>query len=58
MQGLKNQFELLASYNQRMNTTLFTAVAGLDPAEISRDRGAFFGSILGTFNHGLVGDTL
>lgn len=57
-QGLKSQFELLANYNQWMNSTLFTAVSGLEPTEITRDRGAFFGSILGTLNHGLVGDTI
>lgn len=57
-QGLKSQFELLANYNQWMNTALFAAVSGLEPTEIARDRGAFFGSILGTLNHGLVGDTI
>ena len=57
-QGLKGQFELLANYNQWMNTAIFTAVSGLDPAELAKDRGAFFGSILGTLNHGLVGDTI
>ena len=56
--GLKSQFELLANYNQWMNTAIFTAVSGLDPTELSKERGAFFGSIIGTLNHGLVGDTI
>ena len=56
--GLKSHFELMAQYNQWMNTSLFSALSGLEPLEISKDRGAFFGSILGTLNHILVGDTI
>jgi len=41
-----------------MNTSLFSALSGLEPLEIAKDRGAFFGSILGTLNHILVGDTI
>lgn len=57
-QGLKSQFELLAHYNQWMNTAIFTASSGLGHEELAKDKGAFFGSILGTLNHGLVGDTI
>jgi len=56
--GLKNHFELMAEYNQWMNTSLFSALSGLEPREMAKDRGAFFGSIIGTLNHILVGDTI
>ena len=48
----------MANYNQTMNQAMFSAMAGLDATEIAKDRGAFFGSILGTFNHIVVGDTI
>ncbi len=56
--ALKENFELMASYNQWMNTQIYTSVAHLDAIELSKDRGAFFGSILGTLNHILVGDII
>ncbi len=45
-----------ARYNAWANERLYAAVATLPAEEIGRDRGAFFGSILGTLNHILVGD--
>jgi len=55
---MKEYFELLASYNQSMNKSLFTAAEKLSEADLTGDRGAFFGSILGTLNHILVGDII
>ena len=49
---------LLASYNQWMNAKLYAAANELPAVELSVNRQAFFGSILGTFNHLVVGDTL
>ena len=49
---------LLATYNRWMNEKIYRAAASLAPEELARDRGAFFGSILGTLNHIVVGDTL
>ena len=49
---------LLASYNAWMNTKLYDAAAKLSPHELALDRGAFFGSILGTLNHLVVADTI
>jgi len=46
----------MARYNQWVNRRLFDKVQLLSDEEIARDRGAFFGSILGTLNHILVGD--
>jgi len=45
-----------AAYNRWMNERLYAACAGLSDEERKRDRGAFFHSIHGTLNHGLLGD--
>lgn len=50
--------QLLAEYNRWMNDRVYSAASRLDPEELARDRGAFFGSILGTLNHLVVADTL
>ncbi|WP_298446883.1 DinB family protein [uncultured Marinobacter sp.] len=55
---LKHHFELLAAYNQWMNSKVYEAAGQLSETELAKDRGAFFGSILGTLNHILVGDTI
>lgn len=49
---------LLAQYNEWMNAKLYQAAMGLPHEELVADRGAFFGSILGTLNHLAVGDTI
>lgn len=49
---------LMAHYNRWMNERMYEAAASLDAAALSADRGAFFGSILGTLNHIAVADTL
>jgi uncharacterized damage-inducible protein DinB len=41
-----------------MNAKLYAAAATLPKAVLSADRGAFFGSILGTLNHIVAGDTI
>ena len=51
-------FTHLAAYNQWMNRKLYNAGAVLSPEQLSQNRGAFFGSILGTLNHLAVADTL
>lgn len=56
--GLKQNYELMANYNQWMNKKLYLAAENLSHAELMEDRGAFFGSILGSLNHILVGDTI
>lgn len=48
----------MANYNQWMNTQVYSAASQLSVAELKQDRGAFFGSILGTLNHLIVADTL
>ncbi|AAY93079.1 DUF664 domain-containing protein [Pseudomonas protegens] len=49
---------LMARYNQWMNSKLYSAAMGLSDAQLALDRQAFFGSILGTLNHLLAGDTI
>jgi uncharacterized damage-inducible protein DinB len=49
---------LLAAYNASMNARLYAAAATLPRDALSADRGAFFGSILGTLNHIVAGDTI
>ena len=56
--SLKSNFELMASYNQRMNSNTYQAASELSAEQLERDCGAFFGSIVGTLNHILVGDTI
>jgi len=51
-------FALLARYNADMNQKLYDAAAKLPPGELEADRKAFFGSLLGTINHLLAGDTI
>lgn len=49
---------LMAQYNQWMNEKLYTLCAAMSDAERRADRGAFFKSIHGTFNHLLYGDKM
>ena len=49
---------LMAQYNEWMNAKLYSSAMSLSADELSVDRGAFFGSILGTLNHLVVGDTI
>ena len=46
----------MAEYNAEMNRRLYGAAARLSDAERRQPRGAFWGSIHGTFNHLLWGD--
>ncbi len=54
--SLHAHFALLAQYNQWMNDKVYATAARLPAAELAADRGAFFGSILGTLNHLMVAD--
>ncbi len=50
--------KLMSSYNNWMNKKVYEAAAALPADELARDRGAFFGSVLGTLNHLVVADTI
>ena len=53
-----SHFIHLAAYNQWMNRKLYTAASVLSDEQLAQDRGAFFGSIVGTLNHIAVADIL
>lgn len=55
---LTAHLQLLAQYNDWMNRKLYDAASQLAPDALAADRGAFFGSILGTLNHLVVADTI
>ncbi|GAA3965266.1 DinB family protein [Allohahella marinimesophila] len=55
---MKRHFELMANYNQWMNAKVYDAASKMSESEITKDRGAFFGSVLGTLNHIAVGDII
>ncbi|WP_026790770.1 DinB family protein [Pleomorphomonas oryzae] len=53
-----DHFRLMASYNAWMNAKVYDAAERLTADELARDRGAFFGSILGTLNHLAAADLI
>ena len=53
-----SHFREMAEYNEWMNAKVHETAARLTAEELALDRGAFFGSILGTLNHLVVGDTI
>src|SRR5690606_14434901 len=48
----------MAEYNQWMNSKLYETCATLSPNEISENRKAYFGSIIGMLNHLVVTDII
>lgn len=51
-------FSLLAKYNESMNIKLYAAAGQLSAEQLAADKGAFFGSLIGTMNHIVAGDTI
>ena len=56
--NLPAQVVLMASYNTWMNAKVYEAAGRLSAEALAADRGAFFGSVLGTLNHLVVADTI
>ncbi|MGQ9426411.1 DinB family protein [Gilvimarinus sp. F26214L] len=56
--GRKRHFQMLADYNQWMNGRIYECAGSLPAGKLAEDRGAFFGSLLGTLNHLVVADTV
>jgi len=48
--------QLMAQYNEWMNSRLYALCATLPEEELRRDRGAFFKSIYASLNHIMYGD--
>lgn len=55
---MRDHFRMMAGYNAWANGRLHDAAAALAPDELAADVGVFFGSMLGTLNHLLVGDRI
>jgi uncharacterized damage-inducible protein DinB len=55
---ITDHYALLARYNQWMNQKLYAVCAGIPDVGRKKDLGAFFGSVHGTLNHLLFGDTV
>jgi uncharacterized damage-inducible protein DinB len=55
---LKDHVRLMAEYNRWMNQKLFDSCEQLTAEQLAENKGAFFGSIIGTLNHIAVGDTI
>ncbi|MGR0278697.1 DinB family protein [Marinomonas dokdonensis] len=53
-----DHFQLMSTYNIRMNRQVYNAALSLPEALREQDMGAFFKSISGTLNHILVGDVI
>lgn len=55
---MKQHFTMFAAYNQWANRRIYDAAATLSSDEFERDAGAFFKSLMGTFNHLLTTDRI
>jgi len=56
--SFKAHFVLMANYNTRMNQQVYQAAAKLPEDQLRQNMNAFFGSVLGTLNHIMIGDLL
>lgn len=54
----RTPFTCLAAYNRWMNRKLYAACSTLSSEAVDQNSGAYFGSILATLNHILVGDLI
>ena len=55
---IKPNFELMAEYNALMNQKFSDSISTISNDILWQDQKAFFGSILGTLNHLMVGDLI
>lgn len=55
---MNQHFAMMAAYNRWANGLVYDSAANLDPDDLERPTGAFFGSLLATLNHVLVGDRI
>lgn len=56
--SLQKNIVLMAQYNQWINKKIYHVCAELDQDNLTKNLGAFFGSILETLNHILVADII
>lgn len=55
---MKDQFEMFAAYSHWANGVVYGAARALSDEQLASDRGAFFGSMIGTLNHLLCADRI
>jgi len=55
---MKQTFQMFAAYNKWTNGVVYAAARDLTPEEVAADKGAFFGSLMGTLNHLLAADRI
>lgn len=55
---MHDHFVMMAGYNAWANGRIYDAAATLSAEELAREAGVFFGSMIGTLNHVLVGDRI
>jgi len=55
---VQSHFQMMANYNSRMNIQILNVVESLSFSEMTKNKGAYFQSILGTLNHIIVGDII
>ena len=56
--SIKENMQLMASYNHWMNQAIYRAAGELNDVDFTENKGAFFGSVLGTLNHNLAADII
>ena len=56
--SLLSNLQLMSRYNQWINQKVYQTAQELGEEKIKQDRGAFFGSLLGTLNHIYVADII
>jgi uncharacterized damage-inducible protein DinB len=55
---MKNTLQMFAAYNHWANAAVYDAAKELTPEQFTADKGAFFGSLMGTLNHLLCADRI
>jgi uncharacterized damage-inducible protein DinB len=55
---MKTEFQMFAAYNKWANGVVYAAAQELSPEEFNANKGAFFGSMMGTLNHLLAADRI
>lgn len=55
---MKYHLKMLGRYNQWLNSKIYLAASRLSEKDLVENHDAFFGSILGTLNHIMVGDII
>jgi uncharacterized damage-inducible protein DinB len=53
---MKNDFLILAKYNQEADKTIYAVLDGMSNEDREKDRGSYYGSLLGLFRH-VIGGT-